>query len=278
MTGEPHLLCSVEDGVGIVTFNRPERNNAFTPEMNQMFDDAMIRLEQDQDVRAVVITGTGEGFCVGSDMVSLKQSSEKGTSEGFPHPERPFAKYDVFRDAPPELRSRFVLPKAMSKPVIAAVNGRCAGIGLSMAVSSDVRFASSDAMFSAVFARRGLTAETGIAWLLVELIGTGATADMLLSGRRVFAEEARTMGLVNHVVPRDELMPRALEYARDIAVNVSPNSTRVIKRQIWKAQRQTFMEAAILAYLEAGRSLKTADFREGIAHFIERRAPRFTGQ
>jgi enoyl-CoA hydratase/carnithine racemase len=222
MTSELPLLHTVEDGVGLITFNRPERNNAFTEEMNRLFDEAMIAFEQDRSVRAVVITGTGDGFCVGSDMVSLKQTSEAGKSEGFPHPERPFAKYDVFRDAPPELRSRFVLPKAMSKPVIAAVNGRCAGIGLSMAVSSDVRFASSDALFSAIFARRGLTAETGIAYLLLELIGAGATADMLLSGRKVFAEEALAIGLVNRVISPDELLPSALEYARDIAANVSP--------------------------------------------------------
>ncbi len=272
------MLLDVADGVALITFNRPKQLNAFTKESNRLFDAAMIRCEQDPEVRAVVMIGTGRGFCVGTDMSDLKETSQKGASEDFPHPERPPAMYDVFADAPIELRSRYVLPKALGKPVIAAVNGACAGIGLALAASSDVRFASTEAVFTAIFARRGLTAETGLAFMLSALMGMGAASDMLLSGRKIPAEEAKAMGLVNQVTAPENLLSQAMAYARDIAANVSPRSTRVIKKQLWAAQRQSFLDAAILAYREAGRSLKSEDFREGVAHFLERRAPRFTGQ
>lgn len=275
---ETPLTCEVADGVALITFNRPKQLNAFTKESNRLFDEAMIRLEQDPEVRCVVLTGTGRGFCVGTDMTELSHTAEEGASRDFPHPERPPEMYDVFADAPMELKSRYVLPKAMSKPVIAAVNGACAGIGLALAASSDVRFASTDAVFTAIFARRGLTAETGLAWMLSALMGLGAATDMLLSGRRIDAEEAREMGLVSKVLAPEDLVPHAMAYARDIAANVSPRSTRVIKRQLWAAQRQPFLDAAILAYREAGRSLKSEDFREGVAHFVQKRPPKFTGR
>lgn len=276
MTGP--LICTIEDGVGTITFNRPDKLNAFTDELCELFDETMVQLETDENVRAVILTGSGiKGFCVGTDMSELKQTSNKGSS-AFARPEEPLPIYDAFMDAPPELRSRYVLPLAMSKPVIAAVNGACAGIGLQIAVSSDVRFASETAIFTAIFARRGLTAETGLAYTLPALIGQGAASDMLLSARRVTAQEAEKMGLANKVLPPDELMSFATEYAKDIAQNVSPRSTKVIKRQLWQARNQNFMEAAILAYREAGRSLKSEDFREGIKHFVERRPPHFTGK
>jgi enoyl-CoA hydratase/carnithine racemase len=271
------LSCAVDGGVALITFNRPKQLNAFTEEMGDLFDETMVRLQADESVRAVVMTGTGRGFCVGSDMSELKQTTKAGGSS-FPRPEEPASIFDAFADAPAELRARYVLPLAMSKPVIAAVNGACAGIGLALAVSSDVRFASEEAMFTAIFARRGLTAETGLAYTLTALVGLGAASDMLLSARRVSAAEAKRMGLVNEIVPADELLAHTMVYAKDIADNVSPRSTRVIKRQLWQAQQQTFMEAAIVAYREAGRSLKSEDFREGIAHFVERRPPRFTGK
>ncbi|MDB5448299.1 MAG: enoyl-CoA hydratase/isomerase [Phenylobacterium sp.] len=278
MADESTILCEVEDGVAVLTLNRPERLNAFTPAMNDLYDELMVTLEQDSAVRAVVITGKGRGFCVGTDMAELKETSRKGASPGFPHPEQPLAIYDVFAEAPPELRSRYVLPKAMSKPVICAVNGSCAGVGLALAVACDVRFASREAVFTAIFARRGLTAETGLAFTLPAVVGLGPATDMLISGRRIVAEEAEKIGLVSRALPPDELLPHALAYARDVAANVSPRSVRVIKRQLWAAQRQGFMEAALMAYKEAGRSLKSDDFREGVAHFIEKRPPQFTGR
>jgi enoyl-CoA hydratase/carnithine racemase len=275
---ETPLLCDIEDGVALITFNRPDKLNAFTTELSGLFDETMVRLEQDPAVRAVVMTGAGRGFCVGTDMADLKQTTQKSAEESFPHPERPPPIYDAFTDAPVELRSRYLLPKAMSKPVIAAVNGACAGIGLALAVASDVRFAAPEAMFTAIFARRGLVAETGLAFTLPSIVGLAAATDMLLSGRRISAAEAEKIGLVSKVAAPGELLAEAKRYARDMAENVSPRSIRVIKRQLWQAQRQTFLEAAVLAYKEVGRSLKSEDFREGVAHFVERRAPNFTGK
>jgi enoyl-CoA hydratase/carnithine racemase len=243
------LTCEVVDGVALITFRRPDQLNALNGEMHDMLDDAMIRVERDPAIRAAVLTGIGRGFCVGNDMRDLKSQSEGGSSEGFRHPAKPDPKYDkIFADAPPELRAHYLLLKAIGKPVIAAVNGVCAGIGLTFATTSDVRFASTDAVFTAIFARRGLTAETGLAFLLPSLIGFGAASDMLLSGRKVAAEEALAMGLVSRLCRPQDLVPAAMDYARDVAMNTSPRSTRVIKRQLWQAQRQTFMDAAILAY------------------------------
>jgi enoyl-CoA hydratase/carnithine racemase len=186
--------------------------------------------------------------------------------------------FDALSEAPPEQRSRFVIPLAIPKPVIAAVNGPCAGVGLCLAAASDIRFASTETQFTAVFARRGLTAEVGVAYTLAALVGHGAASDMLLSGRRIGGEEACRIGLANAVLPPDQLVPHAMAYARDIACNVSPRSTRVIKRQLWLTRSQSFAEAMTLAYREAGRSLRSEDFREGVAHFVERRPPRFTGR
>jgi len=275
---ENPLLCEISDGVALVTFNRPARLNAFSRAMNDQFDELMISLEQSPDVRAVVLTGAGKGFCVGTDMADLSQTQKDGKSESFPHPKHPPALYNAFENASDDLKSRFILPKAMSKPVIAAVNGACSGIGLALACSSDVRFASETTVFTAIFARRGLTAETGLAFMLSALIGMGAASDMLLSGRRIVAAEAEKMGLVSAVLPPDDLLPHALTYARDVAQNVSPRSTAVIKRQIWQAQQGNFLDAAVLAYREAGLSLRSEDFREGVAHFVEKRPPHFTGR
>jgi enoyl-CoA hydratase/carnithine racemase len=141
-----------------------------------------------------------------------------------------------------------------------------------------VRFASEDAVFSAIFGRRGLTAEAAMAYTLPAIVGQGAAADMLLSARSIGAVEALRMGLVNRIVKSDELLPQTLAYAQDIAANVSPRSTAVIKRQILRARSQTLLEALREGHQEVVDSLASVDFREGVAHYRERRAARFTGQ
>jgi enoyl-CoA hydratase/carnithine racemase len=274
---EQDLLLDQQGGVALVTLNRPSRLNAFTDAMGGRFDELMVRLALDETVKVIVLTGAGRGFCAGSDMQSLGETRDQQRSTE-PRPDAPRPAYDALSDAPPEVRSRFILPLAIPKPVIAAVNGACAGVGLCLATACDIRFAADTAQFTAVFARRGLTAEVSLAATLTALIGHGAASDMLFSARKVPAEEALRMGLAQAVLPADALMAHTLAYARDIAENISPRSTRVIKRQLFAARTQTFAETALMSYREAGRSLKSEDFREGIAHFVERRAPRFTGR
>ncbi|HET9650996.1 MAG TPA: enoyl-CoA hydratase-related protein, partial [Usitatibacter sp.] len=146
------------------------------------------------------------------------------------------------------------------------------------ALYSDLRFASDAAVFSTAFARRGLIAEHGIAWILPRVVGPGHAADLLLSSRKVTAAEALAMGLVNRLYAADRLLDETLSYASDLATNVSPRSLRVIKRQLWEAPYQTLAQATQLANDEMYRSLGSEDFKEGVAHFLERRPARFTGK
>ena len=273
------MTCEVEHGVAVITLNRPERLNAIGPEMGEVFDRLMVRAGTDDAVRAIVLTGAGRGFCAGADVARLDDLVEtRGKSHGRPPPGAPHPVFDVLVDAPPTSRTRYVIPSALPKPVIAAVNGACAGVGLSLAVTSDLRFASAEAFFTASFVRRGLTAEHALASTLPALVGQGAAADMLLSGRRVTAAEALALGLVNAVLAPDALLPHAIGYARDLAQNSSPRSMRIIKRQLWEARDQSLSQALLSAHEHLIASLASDDFQEGVAHFKERRPARFTGR
>jgi enoyl-CoA hydratase/carnithine racemase len=273
-----YVTCHVERGVALVTLNRPERLNAMGNEMGRQFDRIMVRIAQDQHVRAVVLTGAGRGFCAGADMERLAGFSEKKGSAPVPREGEVQGAYRALvGKAPQELLTRYCAPKALPQPVIAAVNGPCAGIGLALAVLSDIRFASDQAVFVAPFAKRGLVAEIGLASSLAALVGAGAAADILLSGRKVGADEARRMGLVDHLAAPERLLNDALAYARDIADNASPRSTRIIKWQLWQARSQSFADALSLSMKETKASLLSEDFAEGLAHFREKRPPRFTG-
>lgn len=270
------VLLEVADGVAVVTLNRPDRLNAMTQTMGERLDRIYARLGSDPEVRVVVITGAGRGFCAGADMerlAGLAADGPVGLSSRAPDDPDPI--FDQI-DAPDYLRSRYLAPAALPQPVIAAIDGPCAGIGLSMAVACDIRFGSPGALFTAAFPRRGLTAEAGIAWALPRIIGRAAASDMLLSGRRVDAAEALRIGLLN-AVHEEGLIDRALDYAREIASTCSPRSTRTIKRQLRLAADQSQREAIGYAFDEVVASLGAADFREGVASLMERRPARFTG-
>ena len=167
---------------------------------------------------------------------------------------------------------------SIQKPVIAAVNGPAVGLGFIIALYCDLRFASDAARFGTAFARRGLIAEYGLAWLLPRLIGPANALDMLLSARLVDAQEALGMGLVNQVFPQESFLDGVDEYARELAHNVSPRSMRIIKQQVYNAMFQTLSEAFETAEKEMVDSLQCEDFKEGVAHFLEKRAAVFTGR
>jgi enoyl-CoA hydratase/carnithine racemase len=267
-------------GVAVITLNRPERMNAVNTPMGEAFDAAMVRAALDPAVRVVVVTGAGDrGFCAGADMDRLDGlapgGSEKriGAVPGSPHPV-----LDALVEAPPRLRTRYSLPLALPQPVIAAVNGAAAGVGLALAANCDVRFASRTAIFTAGFPLRGLTAEAGLARMLTVLVGRGAASDLLLSGRKIDAEEALRIGLVNAVTTPEDLLPHAMAYAARIADEASPRSTRVIKRQLRMAIDESFEDALVRSHGETASSLLSEDFREGVASFKERRKARFTGR
>jgi enoyl-CoA hydratase/carnithine racemase len=249
----------VEDGVALLTLNRPERLNAWTTEMERVYFALLDQCDADEQVRAIVVTGAGRGFCAGADMEQL-QALGDGT---------------LTASAETEERRPQSLPLTISKPIIAAVNGACAGIGLVQALMCDMRFAAEGAKLTTAFARRGLIAEHGISWILPRLVGPARALDLLFSGRVVFAEEAQALGLVNRVLAPDRLLDAALDYARELAVHCSPASMAAMKRQVYADLERTLPDALAEADRLMLASFTAPDFVEGVSSFLERRDPRF---
>jgi enoyl-CoA hydratase/carnithine racemase len=265
------ILYRAEAGVAVITLNRPERLNAWTGRMHHEVKSAMRAATDDPAVRVIVLTGAGRGFCGGADMNTL-QGIQEGRGQSSPGEEA----FDD--DADPNFRKVYSYFPAVPKPIIAAINGPCAGLGLIIALYADMRFASEAAVFTTSFSRRGLVAEHGVSWLLPRLIGMARAADLLFSARRVSAREAGEMGLVNRVFPSDDFEDKVMAYAKMLASEVSPRSLAEIKRELWNAQFQTLGEAIDAANGDMAASFASEDFKEGVAHFLEKRAPAFTGR
>jgi enoyl-CoA hydratase/carnithine racemase len=252
-------------GVAVLTLNRPDRLNTWGGDIATAFYAGLDRAEQDPAVRVIVVTGRGKAFCAGAQlgsMGSVTQSIEK-TDEG--------KLASLIGDRQPHHLT------TLCKPVIAAINGSCVGIGLTQALMCDVRFAAAGAKFAASFARRGLIAEYGVSWILPRLTGWGVALDLLLSGRTFLADEAADLGLVKEVVPPDQLMTRAMAYAEDIAQNCSPASMAIIKRQAYGDAMRKVADSSARSEVLLHQSLKRPDVIEGITSFLEKRAPSFPG-
>jgi len=267
----------VADGVAEVTLNRPDKLNAWTLRMGAEVEHALRSADADPAVRAIIVTGAGKGYCSGADMdmlVGFQQGDSTTTSllaDATALPALPDS-------LPAALRGPYSYPFALGKPVIAAVNGVAAGLGLSYMLFYDMRFASDRARFGTVFARRGLVAEHGSAWLLPRLVGMHNACDLLYSGRLIDAHEALQMGLVNRVVPHEQLLPEVRAYALELATRCSPRSLRIMKRQLYGDLFTDLGASMHEADDEMVRSFTTDDFREGVASFLERRPPRFNGR
>jgi enoyl-CoA hydratase/carnithine racemase len=243
------------DGVLTLTLNRPERRNGWTGDLEHAYYERLEAAATDPDVRAVVVTGAGTTFCPGADMAHLGDLA----AEGAELPHRPVD-----------------LPRRFRKPLIAAINGACAGVGLVQALFCHVRFAADTARFATSFSRRGLVAEYGIAWTLTRLVGTENALDLLLSGRTFDAPEAKELGLVSRVVARDDVLGAAQAYARDLAVNCAPQAMAVIAEQVLDALDSSFDDALARSYTLVDEVIGSPDLREGVASFLERRPPRFS--
>jgi enoyl-CoA hydratase/carnithine racemase len=269
------ILMDVGDGIATITMNRPEKLNAWTGTMAEEIQAAMTDAGQRADVRVVILTGAGRGFCAGADMDSLSGISDSGSS-GSNQSLRP-VEIEEGLNLPMDFRQRVSYFPQVPKPVIAAINGPAAGLGLVMSLYADMRFASENAKFMTAFAKRGLIAEHGISWMLPELVGLSNALDLLMSSRLIDAEEALHMGLVNKVFPAESFMDDVKAYAEEMARFVSPRSTKVMKRQVYNALFQNLAEAIGTGNEEMVRSFTTEDFKEGVAHFVEKRHPKFTG-
>jgi len=272
-------IYSVADRVATITLNRPDKLNAWTAVMDQEVRAAMHQAEADPDVRVIVLTGAGRGFCAGADMSLLGSIAQHGLGsyrdgQSFLRNSSNGEKAEVR----PDFQKKYSYFPSLSKPVIAAVNGPAVGLGFILTLYCDMRFASSEARFGTAFAKRGLIAEYGMAWMLPRLIGPANAFDMLFSARLVDAPDALRMGLVNRVFSQDTFLPDVYSYAKELAHNVSPRSLGVIKRQVYNAMFQTLSEAFETSEEEMLKSLQSEDFKEGVAHFVEKRAPVFTGR
>ncbi len=269
------ILYRVSDGVAWVILNRPDKLNAWRGEMDRDVRAAMREATADDSVRVIVLTGAGKGFCAGADMGMLQtiQSGDAGASRSVVNSHEPWD-----RQANPNFQKQYSWFPAVPKPIIGAINGAAAGLGLILSLYCDVRFAADNAKFTTAFSRRGLVAEHGISWLLPRLIGFANAADLLYSARVITASEALAMGLVSRVIPAIEFEATVTAYARMLATEVSPRSLREMKREIWNAQFQGLGDAIESANADMGPSFRSDDFREGVAHFVEKRAPKFTGR
>lgn len=274
------VRLETEARVATITLDRPDRLNAFTPAMGRSLRTAFARCAADDAVRVIVVTGAGRGFCAGADMGVLQQIQSGTTARATPAEpaEEPLPAERDGLEVSGHYGSRFGYLFAVPKPIIAAINGPCAGLGFVFALYCDLRFSSLDARFTTSFAQRGLIAEHGIAWLLPRLLGSARALDLLLSARKFDGAEAEKIGLVQRAFPAEQLRAETRTYARELADTVSPRSLAVMKAQIHQAPFQDFNQALATADAEMARSFQSADFREGLAHYLEKRAPRFTGR
>lgn len=254
---EDVVLTQRHGAVLLVTLNRPDRLNAWTDEMERRYGDVLEAADDDPDVRVIVVTGAGRGFCAGADMDRLQATSARGAA------------------VPDEFTRPRTFPLGIRKPLIAAINGPAAGLGLIEALYCDLRFCVPGAKITTAFARRGLVAEYGVSWLLPRLVGTSTALDLLLSARVISGTEAHAMGLVDRLVEPDELVEAALAYAQDLAENCSPASMATMKAQVMDDLAATFEESTHRAEALMEASFAHPDMTEGVDSYLEKRAPAF---
>lgn len=273
------ILTESEDDVLIITLNRPDRLNAWTGQMQMEVQDAIERAGADDAVRAIVVTGAGRGFCAGADMAGLQEISPDSdaadaATSGTATTEANSDADDLAALYP----GRFGYMYACPKPIIAAINGPCAGIGLIFTLYADLRFANQDAKFTTAFSQRGLIAEHGIAWLLPRLVGEAHALDLLFTARVLKGAEAERVGLVNRALPANELLPHVMDTAKHLSTQVSPRSLAIMKRQIRESYFQSFARSLEIADQEMQTSFGSFDFKEGVDSFVEKRPPAFQGR
>lgn len=257
---EDLVRYEVQDSVAVITLDRPDRLNALVPGMGDVYAARLRQADADPEVRAIVVTGAGRGFCSGADLAVLAEGREalNGYLDG------------QSADTLPTLALR------IGTPVATAINGPCAGIGFVLAISADARFAARTATLSTSFSRLGLVAEYGVAWLLTRLVGLGHATDLLLTARTLTGDEAAALGLVNAAV--DDPMGAAMAWARDVAGNCSPSAMAAIKSQLLAATTQDLGEAVDRSLVEMRQAFDRPDLAEAIMSRLEKRPTVFPGR
>ncbi|HTY35288.1 enoyl-CoA hydratase-related protein [Mycobacterium sp.] len=257
------VTVDINEGVAVLTLNRPDHLNAYTADMGRLLSRAYRECDGDDDVRALVVTGAGRAFCVGADF--------SGNISPFDAP----ADDSAFSASP-------IDPAAfeLRKPVIAALNGHAIGIGLTIALQADIRIVAEDAKYGVVQVRRGVIPDCMSHWTLAHLASLGVAAEVLLTGRTFTGAEAVALGIANRALPAERVLDHAREMARDIAAHVAPMSAALCKRLLWDSAINSYTPRQV-ASLETQlhhRVMGTADAREGVTAFLDRRPPRFSSR
>jgi enoyl-CoA hydratase/carnithine racemase len=266
---------AVEDRIGVITLARPKRRNAWTGRMHTEYRWALLEADRDPTVRVIVVTGDagGQAFCAGADLGALEGHAEKGRYD-------PGIAEDIARPGfgvDPAFDASFAYHFGLAKPVIAAINGAAAGVGLVLAAFADLRFAAAGAKFTTAHGRFNFPAEFGLSWLLPRIIGLTHANDVLLSSRVFTAEEALAMGFLNKVLPPEDLMPHVMAYARGLAASVAPGSARETKHQIYRDLHRGAAEAVVEAERLLEAMVRHPDYGEGVKAWMEKRAAQWTG-
>ncbi len=267
------ITYEVDDPVAIITMNRPEALNALTGRMMAEIRHALAAAEADPAVVGIVLTGAGRGFCAGADIAGL-DATASGTAAAAE--DLSALKADPGDpDMGENFRVTYTYILSVQKPVIAAINGPCAGLGFCYALLCDMRFAERQAKFTTAFSQRGLIAEHASSWLLPRLIGTGKALDLLWSARKFMADEAYELGVVERLVETGESVSAATDYIRELAAVGSPTSFKIIKAQVYRHLNMALAEAMKESNTLMAESLEREDFKEGVRSFIEKRPPEF---
>ncbi len=257
------LLIDREESILTITLNRPDRLNAISGPMLDTLSSTLQEGNLDPEIRVVVLTGAGRGFCAGLDLKDTAQGDGIGARRGY-------RLFDL-HNSPPIVINR------MDKPVLCALNGAAAGYGMDLALGCDIRIASENAKMGAVFAKRGVLPESGGCWYLPRLLGWARAAEVAFLGDVLDAQRSLELGLVNRVVPHDQLMPETMKMARQIAAN-APLSVQSTKRMMRLGMEETFEAAVDHIYLQVLPLFQSEDFKEGLSAFAERREPAFKGR
>jgi len=272
-----HILYEVDSATAVITMNRPERLNALTNRMLAEIKHALAEAEKDPQVVGIILTGAGRGFCAGMDMSALDNISE---SKSTASPEDDLSELKA-HPGDPALGEDFQITYAyllsIRKPLIAAINGACAGLAFSIATLCDMRFVAKTAKFTTAFSQRGLVAEHGLSWILPRLIGPSRALDLLWSSRKFDGVEAERLGLADRLCETGECLAQAKEYIENLAATTAPTSLMVMKQQVYRHLMMPLGEAMKDTNRLMADSLVRNDFREGVRSFIERRPPQFSG-
>jgi enoyl-CoA hydratase/carnithine racemase len=264
---------AVADRIATITLHRPERLNAWTGRMHTEYRHCLARAEHDDAVRAIVVTGAGRGFCVGGDAAALQGHVAKGRYD----PGTPAELAKPGFGVAPEFDASFAFHFGLSKPIVAAINGPAAGVGLALACFCDLRFAAAGIKLTTAHGKLNLPAEYGLSWLLPRMIGLTRANELLLTSRVFIAEEALDWGLLNEIHPHDRLLPAVYEFVADLIRRVSPNSLRQTRWQVYRDLHRDVGNAVRDSERLIDSMMREADYAEGVAAFVAKRPPDWTG-